>query len=72
MVLFDLQIWLIHSNNKNRFHRACSCGTGHNFERGPSTAYYFPVWANLAQWFIRRKYECEKLTVNGRQMLDAK
>jgi hypothetical protein len=30
----------------------------HNFERGPSK-----VWSKLAQYFLRKRLKCEKLTL---------
>ena len=39
---------------------------GHNFERGPSKDHSSKVWSNLAQWFLRRRLKCEKLTTDER------
>ena len=37
---------------------------GHNFERGPSKDHFSKVWSKLAQWFLRRRLKCEKLTTD--------
>ena len=39
----------------------------HNFERGPSKDHSSKVWSKLAQWFLRRRLKCEKLTTDERQ-----
>ena len=38
---------------------------GHKFERGPSKDHFSKVWSKLAQWFLRRRLKCEKLTTEG-------
>ena len=38
---------------------------GHNFERGPSKDHFSKAWSKLAQWFLRRRLKCEKLTTEG-------
>ena len=47
---------------------------GHNFERGPSKDHSRKVWSKLAQWFLRKRLKCEKLTTDDddRQNLMAK
>jgi hypothetical protein len=45
---------------------------GHNFERGPSKDHFRKVWSKLAQWFLRRRLKCEKLTTDDRRNLMAK
>jgi hypothetical protein len=46
---------------------------GHIFERGPSKDHSSKVWSNLAQWFLRRRLKCEKLTTDdGRKKPDGK
>ena len=37
---------------------------GHNFERGPSKDHSRKVWSKLAQWFLRKRLKCEKLTTD--------
>ena len=37
---------------------------GHNFERAPSKDHSSKVWSKLAQWFLRRRLKCEKLTTD--------
>jgi hypothetical protein len=38
--------------------------TGHKFGRGSSKDYSSKVWSKLAQWFLRRRLKCEKLTTD--------
>ena len=45
---------------------------GHNFERGPSKDHSRKVWSKLAQWFLRRRLKCEKLTTDDGRNLMAK
>jgi hypothetical protein len=44
---------------------------GHNFERGPSKDHSSKVWSKLAQWFLRRRLKCEKLTTDRNLMAKA-
>jgi hypothetical protein len=37
---------------------------GHTFERGPSKDHSRKVWSKLAQWFLRKRIKCEKLTTD--------
>ena len=43
---------------------------GHNFERGPSKDHSSKVWLKLAQWFLRRRLKCEKLTTDDGRTTD--
>jgi hypothetical protein len=38
--------------------------TGHSFGRAPSKDHSTKVWLQLAQWFLRRRIKCEKLTTD--------
>jgi hypothetical protein len=35
-----------------------------HFGRGPSKDHSSKVWSILAQWFLRRRFKCEKLTTD--------
>ena len=41
-----------------------SVAIGHKFDRGPSNDHSIKVWSKLAQWFLRRRLKCEKLTTD--------
>jgi hypothetical protein len=42
----------------------------HNFEREPSKDHSSKVWFKLAQWFLRRRLKCEKLTTDDWRQTD--
>ena len=42
---------------------------GQNFEKGPPMDHPCQVWFNLVPWLQRRRFKCESLMDDGRQMM---